>query len=48
MKTTRLFLAAIALAIVSACSATDLTGPSATDTSASQQTTRSGTMGSGN
>jgi hypothetical protein len=46
MKATRLFLAALALALVSACTSADITGPSATDAQPSMDTQR-GTFGSG-
>jgi outer membrane biogenesis lipoprotein LolB len=44
MKATRLLLAALALVVVSACSATNITGP---DASADQTQVVRGTMGSG-
>jgi len=46
MKATRLFLAALTLALVSACGSADITGPSAVDGQV-QQSTERGTFGSG-
>lgn len=46
MKATRLLLAALALALVSACSSENITGPSPTDAQASQTQLR-GFQGSG-
>jgi len=48
MKATRLFLAALTLALVSACGSADITGPSAMDGEVQQSTARSGYIGSGN
>jgi hypothetical protein len=46
MKTTRVLLAALALALAAAC--TDITGPSATSTGQTPQTEARGQNGSGN
>jgi outer membrane biogenesis lipoprotein LolB len=46
MKATRLFLAALAVALASACSS-NITGPSATDVQPEFQTEQRGTLGSG-
>ena len=45
MKATRLLLAALTLALVSACSSANISGPSAVD--AQKTTVERGTMGSG-
>jgi outer membrane biogenesis lipoprotein LolB len=46
MKTTRLLLAALALALAAACSSADITGPSNTSDASQTETARGG-MGSG-